>query len=110
MVMNSGLRRSLSSGRPLRAGPVGRIRNDDSGSKDSHPSTLGQQHIEIGGGTLAEMKSLAARRPSPNSMVTNSHSALSFEEAPNRASMSVTTRGTRMLAQRAPSPPPGSAT
>src|SRR5215472_1718008 len=54
--------------------------------------------------------SLAACRPSSRNIVTNPHSALSFDEAPNLASASVMIRCVRICAQRAPSPVPGSAT
>ena len=79
-------------------------------------SALRQQHVEIGRGALADILAVGARnasallRPSSFSSETNSHSALSFDDAPKSASLSVMIRCVRIPAQRAPSPCPGSAT
>ena len=48
----------------------------------------------------------ALRRPSSFSIVKKARSALSFEEAPNSASLSVMIWCVRIPAQRAPSPVP----
>ena len=75
------------------------------------PSALRQQHIEIGARLAAEIlrrdgpgNSPALIRPSSFSMARNSHSALSFDDAPNSASLSVMMRWFAFSAQRAPSP------